>query len=81
MGCAHRKRKEDLLRIVIKDGILMIDADGRLPGRGAYLCHRTACVHALLKKWGRLSYALRVFLPRDAEKDFLRGLLQSREEE
>jgi predicted RNA-binding protein YlxR (DUF448 family) len=81
LGCAQRKGKEDLVRIVMKDGTLMVDAGGRLPGRGAYLCHRSACVQALLKKRGRLSYALRVSLPRDVEEEFLRGLLQSRGKE
>jgi predicted RNA-binding protein YlxR (DUF448 family) len=78
LGCGQQQGKEDLVRIVMKDGTLMVDGDRRLPGRGAYLCHRSACVHALLKKRRRLSYALRVALPRDVEENFLRGLLQSR---
>jgi predicted RNA-binding protein YlxR (DUF448 family) len=63
------------VRIVIKDGALMVDAQGGLPGRGAYLCPRTDCVDLLLKKRGRLSSALRASVPRDAEERFLQGLL------
>ena len=35
-----------------------IDHNGRLPGRGAYLCRRPECDRILLGP-GRLSYALR----------------------
>jgi predicted RNA-binding protein YlxR (DUF448 family) len=67
-----------LVRIVVKDGALMVDEDGRLPGRGAYLCHRGVCAGRLLKKRGRLSHALRAAVPRDREEGFLQGLLHVR---
>jgi predicted RNA-binding protein YlxR (DUF448 family) len=67
-----------LVRIVIKDKALTIDEGAKLPGRGAYLCARAACVNLLLKKKGRLSYSLRVAVPRDVEEDFLRGTVLAR---
>ncbi|OGP81299.1 MAG: hypothetical protein A2Z08_09815 [Deltaproteobacteria bacterium RBG_16_54_11] len=75
LGCGQRRQKGELVRIVIKDKALMVDEGGRLPGRGAYLCHCTECVHRLLKKKGRLSYALRAALPHAVEEGFLRDLL------
>jgi len=78
LGCGQKGLKGELIRIVIVDGTLTIDEKGKLPGRGAYLCPRGDCVDLLLKKRGRLSYSLRTSLPRDAEEDFLRGLLHAK---
>jgi predicted RNA-binding protein YlxR (DUF448 family) len=77
LGCGRQRHKGELVRIAIKDRALMVDEDGRLPGRGAYLCHQIDCVNFLLKKKGRLSYSLRASLPRDVEEGFLRGLLRA----
>ena len=69
--------KKGLVRIVLKDGALLIDERGGLPGRGAYLCPQGECVSRLLKKRGRLSHALRVSVPGPVEEDFLRGIAQA----
>ena len=45
MVCRERSEKELLLRIVRnKDGEIMLDHDGKLPGRGAYLCKKAECL-------------------------------------
>jgi predicted RNA-binding protein YlxR (DUF448 family) len=75
VGCGQRRPKEALMRIVMVDGALTVDESGRLPGRGAYLCPEAACITSLRKKRGRLSYSLRVSVPRAAEDAFLKGLL------
>lgn len=75
LGCGRRREKGGLMRIAIKDGVLMIDEAKRLPGRGAYLCPRRECADLLLKKKGRLSHALHAAVSRDTEKGFLQGLL------
>jgi predicted RNA-binding protein YlxR (DUF448 family) len=66
------------MRIVLVDGALTVDESGRLPGRGTYLCPEAACISSLRTKKGRLSYSLRVSVPRAAEDEFLRGLLCTR---
>jgi predicted RNA-binding protein YlxR (DUF448 family) len=81
LGCGQRKPKEELARIVVENGALMVDKGGKLPGRGAYLCPETACINSLRKKKGRLSYSLRVSVPRAAEDGFLKGMLRIREGE
>jgi len=81
LGCGQRSLKGELIRIVTVDGALRVDEAGRLPGRGAYLCPETACISSLLKKKGKLSYSLRVSVPRAAEDAFLRGLLLTRDGE
>ena len=77
LGCGQQRPKRELVRIVVKEKILAVDEGARLPGRGAYLCHREECVDHLLKKRGRLSAALRASVPRDAEEGFLRRLGQA----
>ena len=79
LGCGQRNLKGELVRIVMEDGALRVDEAGRLPGRGAYLCSGTACISSLLKKKGKLSYSLRVSVPRAAEDAFLQGLLIARD--
>ena len=75
LGCGQRNPKKELIKIVMVHGALRVDEAGKLPGRGAYLCPETACISSLLKKKGRLSYSLRVSVPRAAEEAFLMELL------
>lgn len=47
IGCGQRAPKRSLLRLVrTPDGDVIIDADGKKPGRGAYLCPRRECIDA-----------------------------------
>jgi predicted RNA-binding protein YlxR (DUF448 family) len=41
--CREQLPKRELVRLVITASGLAIDRSGRLAGRGAYLCHKTAC--------------------------------------
>jgi len=43
IGCRKRGPKATLLRIVVSDGVPVVDERKRLPGRGAYLCRRERC--------------------------------------
>ena len=77
LGCGQKGLKGDLVRIVMVDGVLMVDTERRLPGRGAYICPREECVELLRKKKGRLSYSLRASMSPDEEERFLGGLLHA----
>ncbi len=45
IACQRSGAKGELLRLVrTTDGRVLIDATGKLPGRGAYLCRRPECV-------------------------------------
>ena len=49
--CRREKEKSELIRIVRKsDGALVCDANGREPGRGAYVCKSSDCIDSLIKK-------------------------------
>ena len=41
--CREMKTKEELLRIAKYDGSFCVDASGKLPGRGAYICKKGDC--------------------------------------
>lgn len=50
VGCREMKPKSDLVRVV-KDpqGGIQLDTNGKLPGRGAYLCKEEQCIKKCLK--------------------------------
>ncbi len=61
-GCSEMKPKKELVRIVKSaDGNVSVDFTGKLNGRGAYICHNTACLNKA-KKSGRIGKALGVTL-------------------
>ncbi len=62
LGCRATKPKRDLTRIVATaEGRVAVDATGKAPGRGAYLCPKAGCARQALKA-STLSRALRVRL-------------------
>ena len=51
MVCRNRAEKEALVRVVKKpDGSIALDIEGKMPGRGAYLCKKKECIEAARKK-------------------------------
>jgi len=65
VACRTVKHKRELVRLVrLPDGSVEVDHDGKMVGRGAYLCRAHECWHIGLKN-GRLEYALRTKLTRD----------------
>ncbi len=61
VGCRDRKRKEELLRFVERDGVLFFDPFYRAEGRGMNLCPSRRCFERALKK-SVLDRALRTSL-------------------
>ena len=50
LGCREMKPKKELIRIVRSaEGTLNLDAKGKMPGRGAYLCHNMDCLEKAVK--------------------------------
>jgi predicted RNA-binding protein YlxR (DUF448 family) len=65
VACRTERPKRDLVRVVrTPDHQIILDASGRVPGRGAYLCADGACWSAALKK-GALERALGEPLPQE----------------
>ncbi|MBA2730302.1 MAG: YlxR family protein [Euzebyaceae bacterium] len=63
LACRRRADKATLLRLVAVDGTVTVDPAVAKPGRGAYLCDRSACLRRALDNNGAVvARALR--LPR-----------------
>jgi hypothetical protein len=63
VACRTSRPKRELQRIVrTPDRRVVVDASGRLAGRGAYVCLGTDCLTIAIKK-GALSRALETPLP------------------
>lgn len=77
IACRQVKEKKDLIRLVSTgNGIVEIDAFGKKPGRGAYVCPKRTCWELALRK-NRLDYALRTRLNDDNRqilREYVHGL-------
>lgn len=63
VGCGTESPKKGLVRIVRNpEGRLFVDATGRAPGRGAYLCPDPKCLQEARKKKA-LSKCLKIEVP------------------
>ena len=52
-GCLEQKPKRELIRVVLnKEGEISLDATGKKPGRGAYLCCNPECLKKARKNRG-----------------------------
>ena len=62
-GCREMKMKKELIRVVrAPDGTISIDARGKAPGRGVYLCPSEACLKRAQKTRG-LERSLETSIP------------------
>ncbi len=59
LGCGTKANKNELVRLVVLDGVLVADGKGLLPGRGAYCCRNAGCYQRLVKQRKKLAWALR----------------------
>ena len=62
-GCGAVKNKYEFLRIVkLPDGNVTVDTEGKLQGRGAYVCNERKCIEKALKT-GKISRTLKTKIP------------------
>jgi len=53
VGCGTAQHKKELLRIVFsKNKMLQIDTEQTKPGRGSYICPKTACAQSAQQNHG-----------------------------
>lgn len=51
VGCREMKPKRELIRVVRgPEGDVSLDATGKKPGRGAYVCRNAACLARAIKQ-------------------------------
>jgi uncharacterized protein len=66
VGCGTIRRKAELLRVVLSEGTLLADPDGRVPGRGAYVCRDAECMAEAVRRHGfERSFRAAVRVPND----------------
>ena len=63
IGCNEMKEKRELIRIVrSSEGIMNVDASGKMSGRGAYICKSVNCFDSAVKA-KRLERAFKTKIP------------------
>ena len=63
LGCKEMKPKAELIRIVRSpEGEISLDARGKAPGRGTYVCRSTECLKKAIKT-NAIERALDVKIP------------------
>lgn len=73
-GCQEMKSKKELIRIVRTDaGEFSLDATGKKPGRGAYICPTKECMEKAQKSKG-LERSFKAAVPKDVYEQLLREL-------
>ena len=73
MGCNKKTKKYDLIRIVKKNNDVFIDKNGKMDGRGAYICNDVACLDKVVKS-KRLERCLKIKIDDDIYNK-IRGVL------
>ena len=66
VGCRTRASRSDLLRVVARGSVLVIDERASLPGRGAWVHPTSECMDAALRRRAFVR-ALRVSAPLDTQ--------------
>ena len=67
LGCRQRAPRSSLVRLVARDGRVVVDTAARLPGRGAWVHPAPGCVAAVIRR-SALGRSLRVTGALDASE-------------
>ncbi|MCQ2418268.1 MAG: YlxR family protein [Clostridia bacterium] len=76
LGCREMKMKRELIRVVRSpEGEISVDAKGKAPGRGAYVCPSPDCLQKAIR-----SKALSRSLSAEIPEELFTALLKQMEE-
>ena len=65
IGCGEMKSKKEMIRVIkTAEGEILLDATGRINGRGAYLCPSMECFKKAVKGRG-LERSFKMAIPRE----------------
>ena len=73
IACRTRKQKEELLRIVSKEGVAVIDENQKENARGMYICKDNVCINKLLKAKD-ITKCVKIKVTGDSVKELLKNL-------
>lgn len=81
VGCGEGKPKKELVRVVKNsDGEISLDLTGRKPGRGAYICKKSACFEKAQKRKS-LNRAFECSIPDEVMESLAREVAAEEEDE
>ena len=73
--CRKMQPKEELLRVSRYDGQFKVDTEGKLPGRGAYICRSGDCI-TKIEKQRSFERAFKGALPQRLIENIKKELIQ-----
>ena len=73
IACRAKKNKEELLRIVSKDNVAILDESKNANTRGMYICQNQACISRLLKAKD-ITKCIKIDATVDSIKELLKNL-------
>lgn len=74
LGCQQMLPKRELIRVVRSpEGELSLDAKGKKPGRGAYICHNADCLKKAVRSKG-IERSLEVSVPEELLNELLKEM-------
>ena len=73
IACRAKKEKHELLRIVAKENVAVLDEGYKANTRGIYICKDNACINKLLKAKD-ISKGIKIDVTHDSMKELLRNL-------
>ena len=73
IACRTRKQKEELLRIVSKEGVATLDEKQKENTRGMYVCKESTCINKLLKAKD-ITKCIKINVTGDSMKELLKNL-------
>ncbi len=68
VSCREMKDRKSLFRIVLQEGVPVLDLRGKMMGRGAYVCKEASCVEMAFAK-GKLAHHLKTKMPEGLEDE------------
>jgi len=69
LGCREMKPKNELTRAVkTPEGEVLLDFSGKMPGRGAYICHDAGCLKKVTKS-NAIARAFKTQISQDIYED------------
>ncbi|MBQ8042925.1 MAG: YlxR family protein [Clostridia bacterium] len=73
IACRAKKQKDELLRIIEKDNVAVIDESGKANTRGMYICNSEACINKLLKAKD-ITKCVKINVTGESMKELLKNL-------
>mgnify|MGYP001088375575 CR=1 FL=1 len=72
--CDEKKDKRELMRLTLSDNRVVIDFEGKMSGRGAYVCKVSQCISKLREKNLERSFRKKIVFDINLKKQLQMGV-------